>query len=1306
MIINIVKGLHSDTVAIHNDHSCINVLDHSCELIRIQDHTVLRLAHELSWVRKEELKDGAMLKVKNQQDQEAVITISAFDPGYTQFQTYHTERNILTAGSAAEDDIQINDPRLLPSQIQINLKDGMITDSINSGIASIDHHPIREDSPVTVGSVLQMLSLQVMFGPDLIRVNSGPSIQVHLSHMDHFEEAPLKQPQVHQIKRSFRTVTLHDSFSCILKEPMHIDTMSQRPLILSMGPALTMSLASAVSGSVAVYNGYLNGRDLLELMPMILLPCVLLISTLFWMPVARLYEKLHLKHQRKKRIREYALYLQEIRNKIESSINQYRSQLADCFQPVSLEDLSNWILKNRNQSDFGMVQIGTADCIYPIQLTFKTELPQEDPLNPMIASLKEQAGLVHDLPLLISLRSYRHIYLVDESADSSYLLQMMEQLLFTHAPDSLRLIILAEEQWLEQHYDVRLIPHLKLTHDLGRMIAVTRHDAAILAAKLQPDPSILYLLFVQNPDIYQSSDWPESIHCILCSAPSALHNDQDCIVTVGPQSTFETAQMIQSFTPLHHPVYPLHSFVQFLNGCRISTVQSKPVNLQPGFLDLYQAEQAADLSIESNWRNHLARNGMIANMGISEEGELITLDFHERGNGPHGIVAGATGQGKSVLLITILLSLAVNYSPREVQFVMIDFKGGGSSHVFANDTYILPHVAGIITNLQQDTMARTLVSFSNECRRREELFRQMNQQSSAQIMSIDDYQNSWKQEYGLDYLSHLLIVVDEFAELKKSYPEFLNDLISLARVGRSLGIHLLLATQKPSGVVNDQIWSNSRFKICLKVQEKQDSMEMLHRMDAALIQQPGKFCFLCDGILQKGKSGYANQTIRQYRSDTGLVNAAGEIAWYHSKDESGPTECSEVIRQIMDLSDCKNLKPELLWLEELQPQNWCAYQSVDGMPLGKLDDYWNHLQTPLMLEPNVNLLVCSMDRQEKICFLNTLLYTLISHTDQNDELYLIDDLHAELSWIAECPQVISVFSASDEERIRNMLNHLSSQNADNAHHCYVIVDDYSALKEQSDLLLDSFSSLIETSLSTSVSIILFTGICSLVPYRMLALFQQRISLRNENLQDLSALFECSVKQTVSKPEMGMILNDHLLQFRMIMTSKQQLQQLVNRTVQRFGRIKVYELPHLPKTICYQQFDGQGIALGINILSYEWIAVPMHQALLVIATYEEELSLLMRRFEDQKLQIQFNPTEEELDQNGSSTDIILVSLQHYEQSLQLKSRKYRDILYLGAGFHDQYRFTIRSKTELKENQAVYYRTGRSQILQLAYQGTGV
>ena len=156
-------------------------------------------------------------------------------------------------------------------------------------------------------------------------------------------------------------------------------------------------------------------------------------------------------------------------------------------------------------------------------------------------------------------------------------------------------------------------------------------------------------------------------------------------------------------------------------------------------------------------------------------------------------------------------------------------------------------------------MNRTLVSINSELKRRQAKFNEERDRLGESTMDIYKYQKLYREGKIKDPMSHLFLISDEFAELKSQQPEFLDELISTARIGRSLGVHLILATQKPSGVVNDQIWSNSKFKICLNVQDRSDSMEMIRKPDAASIKEPGRFYLQVgfDEYFDIGQSGYS-----------------------------------------------------------------------------------------------------------------------------------------------------------------------------------------------------------------------------------------------------------------------------------------------------------------------------------------------------------------------------------------------------------------------------------------------------------------
>ena len=237
-----------------------------------------------------------------------------------------------------------------------------------------------------------------------------------------------------------------------------------------------------------------------------------------------------------------------------------------------------------------------------------------------------------------------------------------------------------------------------------------------------------------------------------------------------------------------------------------------------------------------------------APIGIREGGEKVYLDLHERGSGPHGLIAGTTGSGKSELLTTMIISFSLRYPPEKLSFFLIDYKGGGMSGLFAD----LPHLLGSISNLTRSRSQRAMTALRSENIRRQELF------VKYKVNNINDYTLLYDRGEAEESLPHIVIMVDEFAELKREEPEFMDNLISISQVGRSLGMHLLLATQKPAGVVDEKIRSNTGFRIALRLVDRSDSMDMLHRDDAVAIRECGRGFFqAANEQLVCFQSGYA-----------------------------------------------------------------------------------------------------------------------------------------------------------------------------------------------------------------------------------------------------------------------------------------------------------------------------------------------------------------------------------------------------------------------------------------------------------------
>ncbi|MFV9504540.1 MAG: FtsK/SpoIIIE domain-containing protein [Oscillochloridaceae bacterium umkhey_bin13] len=212
-----------------------------------------------------------------------------------------------------------------------------------------------------------------------------------------------------------------------------------------------------------------------------------------------------------------------------------------------------------------------------------------------------------------------------------------------------------------------------------------------------------------------------------------------------------------------------------------------------------------------------------------------TLVLSAKQDGVHGLIAGTSGSGKSELLMTMILSLALRYSPEELTFVLVDFKGGGAFKPFEQ----LPHCVDIVTNLNRSAVHRMFTAIEAEIRRRQAL------NAASGVSHIVEYR---KRGYHLsrEPYPHLVIIIDEYAEMIDTNPEYRQQLDSITRVGRSIGINLFLASQRPKGV-SDQMRANIKLRICLRVEDAETSRELLRRPDAALLPSiPGR------GVLQVG----------------------------------------------------------------------------------------------------------------------------------------------------------------------------------------------------------------------------------------------------------------------------------------------------------------------------------------------------------------------------------------------------------------------------------------------------------------------
>jgi len=398
---------------------------------------------------------------------------------------------------------------------------------------------------------------------------------------------------------------------------------------------------------------------------------------------------------------------------------------------------------------------------------------------------------------------------------------------------------------------------------------------------------------------------PTDLGCSLVFVEDVMSSLSENIQTVINIKDRNTGQLVMEEGVLKETDFRLDHFPVDYDKERIARTLAPLNHLQNlkssipdsvTFMEMYGAETFEDLQVSSRWEKNAPYKSLAVPIGLRGQGDLVQLNLHEKAHGPHGLIAGTTGSGKSETIQSYILSLAVNFHPHDVAFLLIDYKGGGMANLFKN----LPHLLGTITNLDGAGIQRALASIRAELRKRQRLFGRFG------VNHINGYTKLYKEgrlgiegDFPTEPLPHLFLISDEFAELKQNEPEFMTELVSAARIGRSLGIHLILATQKPSGVVNDQIWSNSRFKLALKVAEKADSNEIIKTPDAASITQPGR------AYLQVG-----NNEIYE------LFQSAWSGARYAPSEETKSEEIDNRIWIINELGQYELATTDLSYAEE------------------------------------------------------------------------------------------------------------------------------------------------------------------------------------------------------------------------------------------------------------------------------------------------------------------------------------------------------------------------------------------------------
>jgi S-DNA-T family DNA segregation ATPase FtsK/SpoIIIE len=542
--------------------------------------------------------------------------------------------------------------------------------------------------------------------------------------------------------------------------------------------------------------------------------------------------------------REYLAYLADSRKTIrQAAQQQHDSMFWESPPPSALvhvaEERSRVWERGPADDDFLVVRAGLAD--QPLALdVVEPDVSTLARLDPVAASAAHRFVVTHrqqrDLPLCINLRGYYRVEAVGAEAPARALARaLVLQAATWHSPDDLQIAVLASEDVIKEWEWVKWLPHAQSTRvndgvGPARMIAPVFAELEDMlpeglkdrprfgpsqvgdtaphlllvtdGVELPPghalagDEGVMAVTILDLPTRWDTLASPNVLRFTVGQAPGAAQagakkprwlmsmtnlSGQDQAVVPDGVSIVEAEAAARRLAPLNSAA------AKDAAGAGSDHVASAEIT------DLLGLPDIRDIDIRKAWKPRLARDRLRVPIGLSPEGRRVYLDIKEsaqQGMGPHGLIIGATGSGKSEVLRTLVLALALTHSSEQLNFVLIDFKGGATFAPMEG----MPHVSAIITNLENELslVDRMQDALHGEMVRRQELLR-----SAGNFVNVTEYEKARLTDRpDLEPLPDLLIVADEFSELLSAKPEFVDTFVEIGRLGRSLHVHLLLSSQR------------------------------------------------------------------------------------------------------------------------------------------------------------------------------------------------------------------------------------------------------------------------------------------------------------------------------------------------------------------------------------------------------------------------------------------------------------------------------------------------------------------------------
>ncbi len=1033
--------------------------------------------------------------------------------------SWYIGNNGATDGGSFNNIISYEQPGISKNQLKISYQNGVYAIyNLNTSIPMYVNGIHCDQTNLRYGDSVFILGLKFSIIKDIFYLNNPNKLVKYDSHSFTLRQVPTldystistdADPMVEMYKKEDyflkppRFDERIEEKTLVIDPPPASQKQEEMPAILTMGSMMMMGMSSIMTGVITLAGVVNKSTPLSQAWPSLLTAAAMLLCMLVLPSISKMLNKHKKRVYERKRQVSYSMYVSKKREEFLLEMKREQQLLIDKYIP--LKEVGDVILfkkrdlwcKNPDDYDYLQVRLGIGSIPPFFTINYPDEhfsMEDEDNLMGYLRELEKETKELVNVPVTYNfVEKYITAVIGQKSVTNPFLRGLLLQIFAYHGYDSLKICVLTNSENESFWDDIKNCPYFwddlrtirffgtnsdeitQVSSYFEEMISSIKaaneeRSHGISSKKETVKLQTRYLIITDDIDLVrnmsiirtlvESEEYFGISLLIFTEKLNALPNEVEHFISVDEKNGGVFERVLSdskriNFVPdfmygsLDKYTYILSNIPIAINGGKFVLPATYT------FLEMYNVSNVNQLNAVSRWKESDPVNSLAAPIGLNEYGELFKLDLHEKFHGPHGLIAGMTGSGKSEFIITFILSMAINYHPNEVQFVLIDYKGGGLAGAFENrETGLkLPHLAGTITNLDVSEINRSLASLQSELKRRQAEFNVARDAVGESTIDIYKYQRLYRNGQVKEPISHLFMISDEFAELKAQQPDFMDELISTARIGRSLGVHLILATQKPSGVVNDQIWSNAKFKVCLKVQDSSDSQEMIKRPDAASIKETGRFFLQVgyDEYFAMGQSAwtgapYYESDVRKKKVDTAItfVDNLGMPTKVVDDGKQNFTgvlkgeELPNIMKYLVEIAKKENVHVKQLWLNALPAiiyvdalKEKYSFKKVDcdiDPVIGEYDapdlQFQGLLTMPVT--KNGNWIVYGMADSGKEDMINSFVYSCITtYSPKELNLYLLDFGAETLKMYRKAPQVGDVILQNDADKITNLLRMIS-----------------------------------------------------------------------------------------------------------------------------------------------------------------------------------------------------------------------------------------------------------------------------------------